>query len=102
MQDPRCTHLEVVYRILRYLKSATGKGLPNNKHIKIEGFTDDWVGSLDDRRSTSGYCTFVGGNFTTWCYKKQLVVARSTTEVEYRARALKVCVLLWLKEVMRN
>ncbi|KAL5551711.1 hypothetical protein UlMin_001887 [Ulmus minor] len=33
----------------------------------IEGYTDaDWAGSADNRRSTSGYFTFVGGNLVTW------------------------------------
>jgi len=30
----------------------------------------NWVGSRSDRRSTSGYCTFVSGNLVTWRSKK--------------------------------
>lgn len=57
--------------------------------MKVEAFSNaDWVGSVDDRRSTSGYCLFVGGNLVTWCSKKQSVVARSSVEAEYRAIAL--------------
>ncbi|KAB2597903.1 hypothetical protein D8674_000823 [Pyrus ussuriensis x Pyrus communis] len=37
------------------------------------------------RRSISGYFTFVGGNLVTWKSKKQNVVARSTAEAEYCA-----------------
>ena len=73
MHDPRKTHMEAVSRILCYLKSAPGKGLlfSNNGHLRIESFIDaDWAGSLDDRRSTSGYCTLVGGNLVTWKSKK--------------------------------
>ncbi|XP_019051980.1 PREDICTED: uncharacterized protein LOC109114180 [Nelumbo nucifera] len=33
------------------------------------------------RKSTSGYCTFVGGNLVTWRSKKQNVVARSSAEI---------------------
>jgi hypothetical protein len=30
----------------------------------IEAYTDaNWAGSIIDRQSTSGYCTFVGGNW---------------------------------------
>src|SRR5262249_17260499 len=55
MHDPREPHMEAVYRILRYLKSAPGRGLLLSKHghLQIRAFTDaDWAGSLDDRRST--------------------------------------------------
>ena len=73
MHDPRATHLDAVYRILRYLKSAPGKGIlfSNHGHLRLEAFTDaDWAGSIDDRSSTSGYCAFVGGNLVTWRSKK--------------------------------
>ncbi|XP_019242504.1 PREDICTED: uncharacterized protein LOC109222629 [Nicotiana attenuata] len=72
-------------------------------HLQIEAFTDaDWAGSLDDRRSTSGYCTLVGGNLITWRSKKQSVVARSSAEAEYRAIAQDVCELLWLQKLLQE
>ena len=56
--------------------------------MDIKGYTDvDWVGSIQDRRSTSGYFTFVGGNSVTWRSKKQEVVARSSAEAEYKGMA---------------
>ena len=52
--------------------------------LYVAGFSDaDWVGSLSNRQSTSGYCTFVTGNLVTWCNKTQNVVARSSVEAEY-------------------
>jgi len=56
-------HLDAVYRIMRYLKAAPGKGLffgkIDDKNVAI--FTDvDWAGSITDIKSTSGYCTCVG------------------------------------------
>jgi len=44
----------------------------------------DYVGSIVDRRSTTGYCMFLGGNLETWRSKKQNVVARSSAEAEFR------------------
>ncbi|XP_028074529.1 uncharacterized protein LOC114276892 [Camellia sinensis] len=60
--------------------------------IKIARLERDWTGV---KRSTTGYCTFVGGNLVTWRSKKQSVVARSS--VEYRAMAHGICELMWLK-----
>jgi hypothetical protein len=76
-----------VYQILRYLKNYPGKGVlfSKNGHTRIEVYKDaDWAGCLDDKKSTSDYCSFVGGNLVSWS-KKQNVVARSTAKTEYRA-----------------
>jgi hypothetical protein len=105
MHSPRESHMEAVYRILRYLKSAPGRGILFSKHdhLQVEAYTDaDWAGSVMDRRSTSGYCTFVGGNLVTWRSKKQSVVARSSAEAEFRAMAHGVCELLWLKSLLKE
>ena len=49
-------------------------------------YTDsDFAGSRLDYRSTTGYCTILGGNLVTWSSKKQSVVAKSSTEAEFRA-----------------
>uniref|UniRef100_A0ACD5U205 Uncharacterized protein n=1 Tax=Avena sativa TaxID=4498 RepID=A0ACD5U205_AVESA len=100
MHDPRRGHLDAVNRILRYLKTFPGKGIlfSRNGHLNIEGYRDaDWVGCLDDRKSTSGYCVFVGGNLVSWRSKKQNVVSRSTAEAEFRAMASGLCELMWLR-----
>ncbi|BBH05773.1 hypothetical protein Prudu_017259 [Prunus dulcis] len=63
MHSPSEDHMNAVIRILRYLKSAPGKGLMFSKHghLNIDGYTDaDWVGSITNRKSTSSYFTFVG------------------------------------------
>ena len=42
MHDPKKPHMDVVEWILRYLKSAPGKGLlfSNHGHLKVEGYTN--------------------------------------------------------------
>eukprot|EP00257_Ricinus_communis_P018383 XP_015577095.1 uncharacterized protein LOC107261543 [Ricinus communis] len=75
----------------------------NNFVCSVEGYTDaNWVGSVDDRRSTTGYLTFVGGNLFTWRSKKQSVLSRSSAEVEYRGMVQGVCKLLWIKNLLHE
>ncbi|CAH9082663.1 unnamed protein product [Cuscuta europaea] len=88
MHNPFQEHLDATYRILRYLKSCPGKGLffKRSDNRNAEAFTDaDYAGSITDRRSTSGYCTYVWGNLVTWRSKKQNVVAGSSAESEFRS-----------------
>ncbi|XP_039067066.1 uncharacterized mitochondrial protein AtMg00810-like [Hibiscus syriacus] len=85
MTNPRGGHLEAANRILRYLKGTLGHRLffkkTGDKTVKI--FTDSsWASEVTERRSTSGYCSFVWGNLVTWRSKKQNVVSRSTAEAE--------------------
>ncbi|KAA0025138.1 Retrovirus-related Pol polyprotein from transposon TNT 1-94 [Cucumis melo var. makuwa] len=105
MQAPYEEHMEAVKRILRYLKTTPGKGLMFRKTDKktIEAYTDsDWAGSIVDRKSTSGYCTFVWGNLVTWRSKKQNVVSRSSAEAEYKAMSLGICEEIWLQKVLSD
>jgi len=90
MHQPQINHMEAVRRIVRYLKGTTSYGIlfQPNKHLKIQAYTDaDWAGDQQDRRSTSGYFTLVGGNLVTWRSKKQKVVALSSAEAEFRGIA---------------
>ena len=57
---------------------------------------------MNDRRSTSGYFTFVGGNLVTRKSKKQNVVARSSAEEEFRGMALGLCEVLWLRLLLQD
>ncbi|KAM2568815.1 hypothetical protein TB2_009006 [Malus domestica] len=105
MHSPIVDHLHIVKRILRYLKGSIGQGIimRNNKSETISGYTDeDWAGNALDRKSTTGYCTFVGGNLVTWKSKKQQVIARFSAEAEYRAMAATTCELIWLKGLISD
>ncbi|XP_028965083.1 uncharacterized mitochondrial protein AtMg00810-like [Malus domestica] len=94
IHSPSMIHWESVKRILRYLKGSIGRGLLMQKHGSnhIMAYTDaDWTGNALDRKSTTGFCTFVGGNLMTWKSKKQTVAARSSAKAEYRAMAATTC-----------
>ncbi|KAA3471207.1 Copia protein [Gossypium australe] len=56
-------HMIVAKSVLRYLKGTLAYGINFSKveKFKLQGYSDsDWAGSLDDMRSTSGYCFTFG------------------------------------------
>jgi len=105
MQNPSIDHWNAVIRILRYLKKASGQGLlyEDKGNTQVFGYCDvDWAGSPMDRRSTTGYCVFLGGNIVSWKSKKQNVVARSSAEAEYREMASLTCEFIWVKQFLQE
>ena len=69
--------------------------------MKLFGYSDsDWGGSLDDMKSTSGYCFSLGSRIFSWCSKKQDIMAQSTTEAEFVAVAIAVNQALWLRKIL--
>ncbi|GAU22921.1 hypothetical protein TSUD_326940 [Trifolium subterraneum] len=63
---------------------------------------EDWANCLDSRRSTSGYCFFLGSSLVSWRAKKQNTVSRSSSEAEYRALSFASCELQWLLFLLRD
>ena len=50
----------------------------------MKAFTDvDWVGSVDDRKNTSGGAFFLGKILVSQTSKKHNCISQSTTELEY-------------------
>ena len=85
------------------MKGAPGRGILYNNygHNRLECFTDvDWARSKEDRRPTSRYCVFVGGNLVSWKSKKQSVVSQSSAESEYRAMTQSVWEIMWLHQLL--
>ncbi|XP_028805888.1 uncharacterized protein LOC114760767 [Neltuma alba] len=96
---------EALEHVLHYLKGCPGRGIlyKNHGHTDIECFCDaDHGGSKATRRSTTGYCVFVGGNLVSWKSKKQNVVSRSSAEAEYRAMAQSVCEIIWIYQLLKE
>ena len=105
MSEPYEIHLRAAYRILSYLKFTVGQGLlfTRDGGLSLEAYTNsDWAGSVVDRRSTSGYCTFLGGSLITWRSKKQKEVSLSSAEAELRALKRGVSECRWLKHLQED
>ena len=96
MQEPRIVHWLGVIRVLAYVKKAPGKGLmyKKNGHLLIETYSDSDYAGDKDRKSTSGYCTYVGGNLVMWRSKKQNVISRSNAESEYKSMTQTACEMM--------
>uniref|UniRef100_A0A2N9IJ59 Uncharacterized protein n=1 Tax=Fagus sylvatica TaxID=28930 RepID=A0A2N9IJ59_FAGSY len=105
MSAPRSTHYAAVLRILRYIKGTLFHGLhfSAQSSLELRAYADaDWAGDPTDRRSTTGYCFLLGSSLISWRSKKQSVVARSSTEAEYRALADATSELLWLRWLLAD
>ncbi|GKV14899.1 hypothetical protein SLEP1_g25702 [Rubroshorea leprosula] len=88
MAAPRSTHYAAVLRIIRYVKGTLFHRLhfSANSSLVLRAYSDaDWAGDSSDRRSTTGYCLFLGNSLISWRSKKQAIPSRSSTEAEYRA-----------------
>ncbi|KAL5804239.1 hypothetical protein ACOSQ3_031039 [Xanthoceras sorbifolium] len=73
LSSPTDVHWVACKRILRYLMGTMHLGLPFNSssNLTISAYSDvDWGSSLDDRRSTSGMCVYLGSNLISWSSRK--------------------------------
>ncbi|GAA0185651.1 transmembrane signal receptor [Lithospermum erythrorhizon] len=94
-----------IKRILRYLKGTITQGLllkPSSSFDLTTYADSDWTGCLGTRRSTSGYCIFMGYSLISWSSKKQKVVARSSSKAEYRILALCTTELRWIQHLLKE
>ncbi|KAG6433675.1 hypothetical protein SASPL_105290 [Salvia splendens] len=105
MHNPTRQHFGTAKRILRYVAGTQSFGIwySNVTEFELIGFTDsDWVGSVDDRRSTSGIVFNLGLEAVTWSSKKQGVTALSMAEAEYMAATSSACQAAWLRTLLTD
>ncbi|XP_071713117.1 uncharacterized mitochondrial protein AtMg00810-like [Rutidosis leptorrhynchoides] len=87
MHAPYTSHVHALKRIIRYFQGTIYIGLhiTSSSSRDLVAFTDaDLAGCPDTRRSTSGYCVYLGDNLLSWSSKRQPIVSRSSAEAEYR------------------
>eukprot|EP00253_Pinus_taeda_P007707 PITA_07707 len=66
------------------------------------GGLSNWVGSVDEKKSTPGYVFHLGSRAISWASKKQPIVSLSTTEVEYVAATTTTCQAVWMKRMLKD
>ncbi|XP_050920390.1 uncharacterized mitochondrial protein AtMg00810-like [Lathyrus oleraceus] len=102
MGRPKLSHLAAVKRILHYVKGFVGCKIlfPEadiGKKCNLLDFTDsNWCRDKDNRKSTAGYIFMFDATPTSWCSKKEPVVALSYCEIEYIFTSLCACQIVWL------
>ncbi|GKA75079.1 heat shock cognate 70 kDa protein-like protein [Tanacetum coccineum] len=105
MHDPREPHFAALKRIMRYVQGTLELGLQlyASATTSLVGYTDaDWAGCPSTRRSTSGYCVFLGDNLLSWSAKRQHTISRSSAEAEYRGVANVVAETAWIRNLLRE
>ncbi|GJZ06417.1 ribonuclease H-like domain-containing protein [Tanacetum coccineum] len=103
MHDPRDPYFTALKRILRYVRGTIDHGL--QLHVsstsQLTAYTyADWTGCPVTRRSTSGYCVFLGDNLLSWSAKRQVTLSRSSAEAEYRGVANVVAETAWIRNLL--
>nr|GEU69806.1 hypothetical protein [Tanacetum cinerariifolium] len=97
---PNASHLHAANRIFRYLKGKPHLGLWYLKDLPFDlvAYSDsDYTGASLDRRSSTGGCQFLGCRLISWQYKKQTIVATSSTEAKYVAAASGCAQVPWIQ-----
>ncbi|GJY99249.1 ribonuclease H-like domain-containing protein [Tanacetum coccineum] len=103
MHDPREPHFAALKRILCYVQGTLELGLHlyASATTFLVGYSDvDWAGCPSTRRSTSGYCVFLGDNLLSWSAKRQHTISRSSAEAEYRGVVNVVAETAWIRNLL--
>lgn len=98
-------HLAAIKRILRYLLATPTRCLfyPVGFPKTLTAYSDvNWAGWPDSRRSTTGWCVYLGYSLISWKWKKQNKVSKSSIESEYYAMSSACLEILWLQGLLSD
>nr|GEU31702.1 hypothetical protein [Tanacetum cinerariifolium] len=91
------------HRIFRYVRGTLDYGLQLyvSSTTQLSAYTDaDWASFPVTRRSTSGYCVFLGDNLLSWFAKRQVILSRSSAEAEYQGVTNVVAETAWIYNLL--
>ena len=89
-------HWRAAKKVLRYLQGINEYMLmyKGSDYLEVIGYSDsDFAGSVDSRKSTSGYIFILDGGAISWRSDKQTLVTSSTMKAEFCL--LFQCYLTW-------
>uniref|UniRef100_A0A2N9HDI0 CCHC-type domain-containing protein n=1 Tax=Fagus sylvatica TaxID=28930 RepID=A0A2N9HDI0_FAGSY len=100
--NPSAEHWKAIARVLGYLKKTKDLGLYYSGYPAVlEGYSDaNWVTSVGDNKSTSGWIFTLGGGAISWASKKQSCISHSTMESEFIALASAGKEAEWLRNML--
>jgi hypothetical protein len=112
MQAPQYHHYVAAKRVLRYLKGTAELGLVYGKpqpaelygyDVNVTGYADaSYADNKEDRKSTTGWFTMLGGDVINWSSKKQATTALSSCEAELNAETSCVQEMLWTRHILEE
>lgn len=104
MHQPSVSDFALLKRVLRYVKGTSEMGITINRNTDstLLCYNDsDWAGCKDTRRSTGGFCTFLGANIISWSARRHETVSKSSTEAEYRTMFAAASEVAWLQNMLK-
>lgn len=105
MHAPSVTDYKLLKRILRYVKGTVTMGITfsRNSDFTLCAYSDsDYAGCKIMRRSTSGYCTYLGNKLISWASNNQPTVSKSSTEAEYITMSEVASKIKWISLALRD
>ncbi|GJS41311.1 uncharacterized mitochondrial protein-like protein [Tanacetum coccineum] len=84
----------------RYSVSDT---LVSSSSLEFRAYCDaDWAGDSVTRKSTTGFCVFLGDSLISWKSKKQDIFSKSSIEAECRAMAVITSEIVWIRWLLAD
>ncbi|XP_059310206.1 uncharacterized mitochondrial protein AtMg00810-like [Lycium ferocissimum] len=105
MSNPLKHHFGAAKRILHYVVGTLEYGIwySHVSNFILLGFTEsDWVGSVDDRKSTSSNIFSLRLGAITWSSKKQVTTTLSSYKAEYIPTTSVACQCIWLRRIFAD
>lgn len=104
MNSPRVDHMNVIFKVLRYIKQSPGQGLfiSATNPLTLTAYCDsDWGGDPITWHSLAGYCVLLESFLVSRKCKKQHNISWSAVEIEYHSMADTWYEVIWLVAILK-